>query len=200
MAAVFYTIIMLPLRAAFYWEYYRDLGHHHNVFQQLKVRLSVHLFQHKTPLAWACTVDNLTILNRQVYSAFNLACLSHGRLEITFRVHSLGSGNAWAEAFLRFFVANDFKPLPAEIHVYVPYGHGQVVRLGAWDLPYATFDDCQGFARTWTKRAHNVVNSGGLLGPCFRPLATPSPRETALAVYAGTAQSSMTKHQQYCIK
>jgi hypothetical protein len=39
MAAVFYTVIMLPLRAAFYWEYYRDLGHHHNVFQQIKVCL-----------------------------------------------------------------------------------------------------------------------------------------------------------------
>lgn len=38
MAAVFYTVIMLPLRAAFYWEYYRDLGHHHNVIQQIKVR------------------------------------------------------------------------------------------------------------------------------------------------------------------
>eukprot|EP00884_Botryococcus_braunii_P013800 jgi/Botrbrau1/22420/Bobra.0091s0023.2 len=37
MAAVFYTVMMLPLRAAFYWEYYRDLGHHHNVIEQIRV-------------------------------------------------------------------------------------------------------------------------------------------------------------------
>jgi hypothetical protein len=34
---VIYAVIMLPLRAAFYWDYYRDLGHHHNLFEQIRV-------------------------------------------------------------------------------------------------------------------------------------------------------------------
>lgn len=33
-----YTLLVLPFRAAFYWEYYRDLEMHHNVIEQLEVR------------------------------------------------------------------------------------------------------------------------------------------------------------------
>lgn len=32
-----YTIVVLPFRAAFHLEYYRDLGYHHNLIQQIQV-------------------------------------------------------------------------------------------------------------------------------------------------------------------
>lgn len=33
-----WTLLVLPFRAAFYWEYYRELEMHHNVVQQLEAR------------------------------------------------------------------------------------------------------------------------------------------------------------------
>ena len=33
-----WTLLVLPFRAAFYWEYYRELEMHHNVIQQLEAR------------------------------------------------------------------------------------------------------------------------------------------------------------------
>lgn len=36
-ALTIYTLLVLPFRAAFYWEYYRDLEMHHNVIEQLEV-------------------------------------------------------------------------------------------------------------------------------------------------------------------
>ncbi len=34
---VIYTVLVLPFRAAFYLDYYRDLDERHNLFQQLQV-------------------------------------------------------------------------------------------------------------------------------------------------------------------
>ena len=39
-----WTLLVLPFRAAFYWEYYRELEMHHNVVQQLEARSATHLF------------------------------------------------------------------------------------------------------------------------------------------------------------
>ena len=39
-ALTIYTLLVLPFRAAFYWEYYRDLEMHHNVIEQLEVHSS----------------------------------------------------------------------------------------------------------------------------------------------------------------
>ena len=38
---VLYTILVLPFRAAFYLDYYHDLDEHHNLLQQLQVRLAL---------------------------------------------------------------------------------------------------------------------------------------------------------------
>ncbi|CAL5223621.1 g6162 [Coccomyxa viridis] len=36
-ALTIYTLLVLPFRAAFYWEYYRDLEMHHSIIEQLEV-------------------------------------------------------------------------------------------------------------------------------------------------------------------
>ena len=51
-----WTLLVLPFRAAFYWEYYRELEMHHNVVQQLEARahtLFVLHYKHGPPGACA---------------------------------------------------------------------------------------------------------------------------------------------------
>ena len=36
-ALTIYTLLVLPFRAAFYWEYYQDLEMHHSIIEQLEV-------------------------------------------------------------------------------------------------------------------------------------------------------------------
>ena len=45
-----WTLLVLPFRAAFYWEYYRELEMHHNVVQQLEARAATCRFVvHQNP-------------------------------------------------------------------------------------------------------------------------------------------------------
>ena len=57
MAAIFltmWTLLVLPFRAAFYWEYYRELEMHHNIVQQLEARAATcHSVVHQNPGACA---------------------------------------------------------------------------------------------------------------------------------------------------
>ena len=40
-----WTLLVLPFRAAFYWEYYRELEMHHNIVQQLQAGVATCHFE-----------------------------------------------------------------------------------------------------------------------------------------------------------
>lgn len=40
-----HTVLVLPFRAAFFWDYYRELEARHTILEQLQVRLKAHLIR-----------------------------------------------------------------------------------------------------------------------------------------------------------